>query len=78
MRSLQILLQNLSRMPDIHNEECKKHRCCIEGVYKELVMVDINVHFCALGGGKFDDAEDDSVLKVNLEQVERIQRQRRL
>jgi hypothetical protein len=38
-----IIYQNRTRMPDIHQKKSKEHGDCIEYVNKELVVVDISV-----------------------------------
>jgi hypothetical protein len=61
----QILLQKPSRMPNVHKQECEKHWRCVEDVDEELMVIDVDVHFRALGGRELDDSEDDSVLSVS-------------
>ena len=51
-------------MPDIHQQQRKKHRHCIEDVCEELVVVDICVQRAAERGGEFDDSEDNAELDV--------------
>jgi hypothetical protein len=51
-------------MPNIHQEECEEHGRRIEDVDEEFVVIDVDVHFSALGGGEFDDTEDNSVLRT--------------
>lgn len=50
-------------MPNIHDEQSEEHRCRIKDIDKELVVIDVKVHFGALRRGELDSAENDSVLK---------------
>lgn len=50
-------------MPYVHEQEREEHGSRIEGIDKELVMIDVDVHLRALRGGEFDDSENNSVLR---------------
>jgi hypothetical protein len=58
------LNQYFPRMPDIHQQQRKKHRHCIEDVCEELVVVDIGVQRAAERGGEFDNSEDNAELNL--------------
>ena len=36
-------LQNLPRMPNVHQDKCNKHRYCVEDVDEKLVVFDVVV-----------------------------------